>query len=259
MASTPDGGGYWLVASDGGIFSYGDAAFYGSTGSIALNKPIVGMAPTPDGGGYWLVASDGGIFAFGDTPFFGSTGGNPSEPTDRRRWRPSPTGGGYWLRGRRWVVQLRGRSVPGERCRHGPRSRGRHRYRRCPDPPGLGRHLGDPSGPRPGCGPRRPSSAPHGRPLGHEANTDVTRSALPFGRALLGSALDRGQRAGISEIKQAYLPEVLSVVGSQSNGSGCTSTLTQVCWAFVREPKVKARIEGACSSTGAPFRSDFLC
>ena len=30
---TPDGDGYWLVASDGGIFTYGDAAFYGSTGS----------------------------------------------------------------------------------------------------------------------------------------------------------------------------------------------------------------------------------
>jgi hypothetical protein len=43
MAPTPDGGGYWLVASDGGIFTYG-AGFYGSTGSIALNKPIVGMS-----------------------------------------------------------------------------------------------------------------------------------------------------------------------------------------------------------------------
>ena len=27
MAATPDGKGYWLVASDGGIFSYGDAQF----------------------------------------------------------------------------------------------------------------------------------------------------------------------------------------------------------------------------------------
>ena len=25
MAATPDGGGYWLVASDGGVFAYGDA------------------------------------------------------------------------------------------------------------------------------------------------------------------------------------------------------------------------------------------
>ena len=48
MAPTPTGKGYWLVASDGGIFAFGDAAFHGSTGSIALNKPIVGMAPTTD-------------------------------------------------------------------------------------------------------------------------------------------------------------------------------------------------------------------
>ena len=32
MAATADGGGYWLVASDGGIFTFGDAAFHGSTG-----------------------------------------------------------------------------------------------------------------------------------------------------------------------------------------------------------------------------------
>ena len=74
MAATPDGGGYWLVASDGGIFCYGDATFYGSTGNIHLNQPIVGMAATPDGGGYWLVASDGGIFSYGDAQFYGSTG-----------------------------------------------------------------------------------------------------------------------------------------------------------------------------------------
>ena len=48
LAATPDGGGYWLVASDGGIFSYGDAHFYGSTGSLHLNAPIVGMAATPE-------------------------------------------------------------------------------------------------------------------------------------------------------------------------------------------------------------------
>jgi hypothetical protein len=74
MAATPDGHGYWLVASDGGIFTFGDAGFFGSTGAVVLNKPIVGMAATPDGHGYWLVASDGGIFTFGDAGFFGSTG-----------------------------------------------------------------------------------------------------------------------------------------------------------------------------------------
>ncbi len=66
--------GFREVASDGGIFTFGSAQFYGSTGSIKLNKPVVGMAATPDGNGYWLVASDGGIFAYGDAQFYGSTG-----------------------------------------------------------------------------------------------------------------------------------------------------------------------------------------
>jgi hypothetical protein len=48
MAATPDGGGYWLVASDGGVFAFGDATFEGSTGSLALNKPVVGMAAVSD-------------------------------------------------------------------------------------------------------------------------------------------------------------------------------------------------------------------
>jgi Galactose oxidase, central domain len=43
--------GYWLVASDGGVFSYGDAGFFGSAGGIHLNKPVVGIAATPDGEG----------------------------------------------------------------------------------------------------------------------------------------------------------------------------------------------------------------
>ena len=66
--------GYWLVASDGGIFTYGNANFYGSTGALHLNAPIVGMAATPNGKGYWLVASDGGVFSYGNAGFYGSAG-----------------------------------------------------------------------------------------------------------------------------------------------------------------------------------------
>jgi len=75
MAPTPDGHGYWLVAADGGVFSFGDAGFYGSMGGKKLDAPVVGMAPTPDGHGYWLVAADGGVFSFGDAGFYGSMGG----------------------------------------------------------------------------------------------------------------------------------------------------------------------------------------
>ena len=110
MAATPDGRGYWLVASDGGIFAFGDADFYGSTGDIHLNQPVVGMAATPNGRGYWFVASDGGIFAFGDAKFYGSMGGTA----------PQPTGGGHGFQpgqrllvggGRRGHVLLRERAL----------------------------------------------------------------------------------------------------------------------------------------------------
>jgi hypothetical protein len=46
MAGTPDGGGYWTVASDGGVFTFGDAVFSGSMGGKPLNEPIVGMSPS---------------------------------------------------------------------------------------------------------------------------------------------------------------------------------------------------------------------
>jgi hypothetical protein len=75
--TAPPNSSYWLVASDGGIFTFGNAGFYGSTGGSRLNQPIVAMAPTPSRDGYWLVASDGGIFSFGDAAFFGSMGGKP--------------------------------------------------------------------------------------------------------------------------------------------------------------------------------------
>jgi uncharacterized protein YkwD len=96
MTSTPTGRGYWLVADDGGVFSFGDASFYGSTGGIHLNKPIVDIASTHDGRGYWMVASDGGVFSFGDASFYGSTGGiHLNKPIVGVA--PTPSGRGYWL------------------------------------------------------------------------------------------------------------------------------------------------------------------
>jgi alpha-tubulin suppressor-like RCC1 family protein len=95
-AYTPLHDGYWMVASDGGIFAFGSARFEGSMGGKPLNRPIVGLAPTPDGGGYWEVAADGGIFSFGDAAFFGSTG-NLTLVQPITGMAATPDGRGYWL------------------------------------------------------------------------------------------------------------------------------------------------------------------
>ena len=99
--------GYWLVGSDGGIFTFGSAQFYGSTGSLHLQRPVVGITPTADRGGYWLVASDGGIFAFGDSGFYGSIPGSGLKPAGSGQAHslnapivgmvPSHDGGGYFM------------------------------------------------------------------------------------------------------------------------------------------------------------------
>jgi len=88
-------GGYWEVASDGGVFSFGDAAFHGSMGGIKLNAPMVGIAATPTGGGYWEVASDGGVFSFGNAAFFGSMGGKALN-APMVHMMAVPNGQGYW-------------------------------------------------------------------------------------------------------------------------------------------------------------------
>ncbi|MHB8220722.1 MAG: CHAP domain-containing protein, partial [Acidimicrobiales bacterium] len=95
LASTPTGRGYWEVSSDGGLFAFGDAGFYGSMGGKALNAPVVGIATTPTGRGYWEVGSDGGLFAFGDAGFYGSMGGKPLDQ-EVTAVAGVPGGRGYW-------------------------------------------------------------------------------------------------------------------------------------------------------------------
>jgi IPT/TIG domain len=92
----PKRNGYWMVASDGGIFSFGSATFHGSMGAVKLNQPVVGMASLPDGSGYWMVASDGGIFSFGTATFHGSMGAvRLNKPVVGMA--ATPSGQGYWM------------------------------------------------------------------------------------------------------------------------------------------------------------------
>ena len=69
--ASPDAGGYWLAAYDGGVFALGDATFFGSAGSLDLAAPVFAIAPSPTGLGYRLLGGDGGIFNYGDATFLG--------------------------------------------------------------------------------------------------------------------------------------------------------------------------------------------
>lgn len=107
LATTP--AGYWLVAADGAVYPFGDAAYHGSiqdsinTGNQlagvvrdwlltphvaegalsakeALAQPVIGIVPSSGGAGYQMVASDGGIFNFGASQFHGSLAGRATAP-----------------------------------------------------------------------------------------------------------------------------------------------------------------------------------
>jgi hypothetical protein len=108
ITPTSSKNGYWLVASDGGIFAFGDANFFGSVPGVglhpagsglphSLDAPIVGMVPSHDGGGYFMVASDGGVFAFGDANFAGSCPGIGGCNGAAVAVMPDGSGNGYWL------------------------------------------------------------------------------------------------------------------------------------------------------------------
>ncbi len=107
IASTPDGGGYWTVASDGGVFTFGDAPFFGSRGGISPSTDpnacdVAGMVVTPDGQGYWLFDLDGNVYPFGDAAFKSdpaktSACGETLSGDTIVSMAVTPDGGGYWL------------------------------------------------------------------------------------------------------------------------------------------------------------------
>jgi BclA C-terminal domain/Collagen triple helix repeat (20 copies) len=106
-AQTTNGAGYWLVSAAGGVYTFGNAGFYGSLANTHLNAPVTGIVPTSDGKGYWLVAKDGGVFSFGDAPFEGSLGstfiGSPivsmAQSADPTASQPQDPTGGQLLNG----------------------------------------------------------------------------------------------------------------------------------------------------------------
>jgi hypothetical protein len=89
-------GSYLTLTSDGGVYGYGGAPFFGAMAGKRLNAPAISLVPTPTGNGYWQLSADGGIFSFGGARFFGSTGAKRlNQPVVGMA--ATPSGNGYWL------------------------------------------------------------------------------------------------------------------------------------------------------------------
>ena len=120
IAAHPGGNGYWLVSSDGGVFTFGDAQFFGSTGSLRLKAPVVGMAAagaaTATGSPRPTVACSPSA-----TPRSTARSAACSLNSPILSITATPSGNGYWLTARRrWRVRLRRRRVPRFRQRLSP-------------------------------------------------------------------------------------------------------------------------------------------
>jgi hypothetical protein len=93
VGMAPTATGYWLVQSNGGIFTFGGAHFYGSLPNSGKKvNDVVGIAATPGGGGYWIVGSNGTVYPYGNAADLGSLSGVSDIIAI-----VSPDAGGYWL------------------------------------------------------------------------------------------------------------------------------------------------------------------
>ena len=80
MVPSADQGGYFMVASDGGVFAFGSARFAGSCYSVGgCAGAAVDVMPDASGNGYWLVTQTGNIYTFGDAGYFGASA-TPAHP-----------------------------------------------------------------------------------------------------------------------------------------------------------------------------------
>lgn len=96
--------GYWILADNGGIFTFGDAPFVrdangqGSAANyLCCGHKAVGMASTPSGNGYWILDNNGAVYAFGDATYRGGANGALPSGSSAVGIAAKPDGTGYWI------------------------------------------------------------------------------------------------------------------------------------------------------------------
>jgi hypothetical protein len=95
MAVVPGDAGYILLNHDGGMYSFGDAPFYGDAHLDNLGGAAAGFAYTQDGKGYWIVGENGDVYPFGDAATLPGPAPNPNVLYEGIVSTPGHDG--YWL------------------------------------------------------------------------------------------------------------------------------------------------------------------
>ncbi len=90
-ASSTAHAGYWMLGSDGHVYAFGSAKYFGSTTNGA-----VAMAARPDGLGYWITTDIGTVTAFGAAH---ADSGSPALLAHEHvsTISATPSGNGYWI------------------------------------------------------------------------------------------------------------------------------------------------------------------
>jgi myo-inositol-hexaphosphate 3-phosphohydrolase len=92
----PNRSGYWMVGSDGRVYSFGDAKGYGDA-ILAAGAQAVDLEPTPSGNGYWIIDDQGHVFAKGDAKALGDVDRAILSPAEVvTSLSATRTGNGYW-------------------------------------------------------------------------------------------------------------------------------------------------------------------
>jgi beta-propeller uncharacterized protein DUF5122 len=90
--------GYWMVGSDGKVYSFGDAALHGGTPPLPAGIDAVDLEPTPSGNGYWIVNSAGQVYAMGDARYMGNVDpGRVARDEKATSLSSTKSGNGYWI------------------------------------------------------------------------------------------------------------------------------------------------------------------
>ena len=87
-------GGYYVLNSGGGIYSFCDARYYGNLIDHGYPGPAVGLAQTVDGGGYNILTTSGALYSFGNAPYMGNLLDH-HYPGPATAISPTPGGQGY--------------------------------------------------------------------------------------------------------------------------------------------------------------------